>query len=297
MALYAFDGTGSEDRNGSGRDSNVLNFLRGYDGGPVNDDPSIELGSLYLEGIGTRARTFVGDKAAEAFGIGGHRRVRQALDRLENNFEVGDTVVDVVGFSRGAALALSFANELAGKLPRVSIRFMGLWDVVGQFGAPGRRFNAGHDLGMPPNVARCYHAMALDEMRLQFPLTRLSETDPDTGRLLEVWFRGVHFDVGGGNGNRGLNWIALHWMFLNARREGLPIAQEAIDRNFADHVLPQQIGQHKVDARLRRTFFANDCLHASVALVPGLPGRPHNNPEIALKRIDDEGGVVQQENV
>jgi hypothetical protein len=36
---------------------------------------------------------------------------------------------------------------------------MGLWDMVGQFGAPGRRFNAGHDLGMPPNVMRCHHAM------------------------------------------------------------------------------------------------------------------------------------------
>jgi len=293
MALYAFDGTGSEDRNGSGRDSNVLNFLRGYDGGPVNDDPSIELGSLYLEGIGTRARTFVGDKAAEAFGIGGHRRVRQALDRLENNFEVGDTVVDVVGFSRGAALALSFANELAGKLPRVSIRFMGLWDVVGQFGAPGRRFNAGHDLGMPPNVARCYHAMALDEMRLQFPLTRLSETDPDTGRLLEVWFRGVHFDVGGGNGNRGLNWISLHWMFENAYRDGLPINRAAILTNLADSKLPQQISDHKADAGHRRAILDTDLAHSSVRFEPGIPGRLHNNPSVPLARIDDAGRIEE----
>src|SRR6185436_16050602 len=87
----------------------------------------------------------------------------------------------------------------------------------GQFGAPGRRFNAGHDLGMPPNVTRCYHAMALDETRLAFPLTRLSETDPDNGRLLEVWFRGLHADIGSGNGNRGINWISLNWLFENAR--------------------------------------------------------------------------------
>ena len=233
MALYAFDGTGDEDTDRASRDSNVLDFFRAYDGGPKNEDPSLRIGSLYLKGIGNRARSFVGDRPAEAFGVGGHRRVRQAIDRLENNFETGDSVVDVIGFSRGAALAVSFANELAVKLPRVIIRFMGLWDLVGQFGAPGRRFNAGHDLGMPPNVMRCYHAMALDETRLAFPLTRLSETDPDNGQLLEVWFRGLHTDIGGGNGNRGINWISLNWLFENARRDGLPINRTAILANAA----------------------------------------------------------------
>jgi len=126
MALYAFDGTGDKELDGHGGNSNVLGFFRAYDGGPRNDDPSIKVGSLYLKGIGARSRAFLGDNPAEAFGIGGHRRVRQAIDRLENNLEVGDTVVDIIGFSRGAALAVSFANELAGKLPRVSIRFMGL---------------------------------------------------------------------------------------------------------------------------------------------------------------------------
>jgi hypothetical protein len=291
MALYAFDGTGSEDRNEANRDSSVLDFFRAYDGGPRNDNPSLPIGSLYLKGIGNRARAFVGSTAAEAFGVGGHRRVRQALDRLENNLETGDTVVDVIGFSRGAALAVSFANELAGKLPRVSIRFMGLWDVVGQFGAPGRRFNAGHDLGMPPNVMRCYHAMALDETRLLFPLTRLSETDSDAGRLLEVWFRGVHTDVGGGNGNRGLNWIALNWLFENARRDGLPINRTAVVANSADSKLPQQISSHDVDPHNRRAILTTDLLHASVRLDPGVVGRPHNNPRMPLARIDDGGRI------
>jgi len=294
MALYAFDGTGNEDGERDARDSNVLDFFRAYDGGPRNEDPSLRIGSLYLKGIGTRARSFVGDRAAEAFGIGGHRRVRQAIDRLENNFETGDTVVDVIGFSRGAALAVSFANELAGKLPRVSIRFMGLWDVIGQFGAPGRRFNAGHDLGMPPNVERCYHAMGLDETRLVFPLTRLSETDSDNGRLLEVWFRGVHHDVGGGNGNRGLNWISLNWLFENARRDGLPINRTAIMANAADSGLPQQISEHEVDAEHRRAILTTDLLHTSVRLDRGIPGRPHNNPRVPLARIDDAGHIEEE---
>src|SRR4029453_11930974 len=193
MALYAFDGTGNDDLDRHCRETSVLEFFRAYVGGPRNDDPALKIGSLYLKGIGTRSRGFVGYKPAEAFGVGGHRRVRQALDRLENKFESGDTVVDVIGFSRGAALAISFANELTGKLPRISIRFMGLWDLVGQFGAPGRRFNAGHDLGVPPNVMRCYHAMALDETRLLFPLTPLSANPPAPGRAARGSCWGVHF--------------------------------------------------------------------------------------------------------
>ena len=87
-----------------------------------------------MKGIGTRARTFFGRGPAEAFGIGGHRRVRQAIERLENNLDAGDGIVDVVGFSRGAALAMSFANEIESKLPGVEIRFVGVFDLVAQFG-------------------------------------------------------------------------------------------------------------------------------------------------------------------
>ena len=70
MALYAFDGTGDEDTDRVGRDSNVLDFFRAYDGGPKNEDPSLRIGSLYLKGIGKRARSFVGDGPAQAFGVG-----------------------------------------------------------------------------------------------------------------------------------------------------------------------------------------------------------------------------------
>ena len=293
MALYAFDGTGNDDRPGEDRDTNVLDFFRGYDDPQANDDPGKKLGSLYLKGVGRRARTLVGETAASAFGIGGHRRVRQALDRLENNIEAGDPIVDVIGFSRGAALALSFANEIAEKLPGVAIRFLGLWDVVGQFGLPGPRVNAGHRVYLPANVGRCYHAMALDEMRLFFPLTRLSREGETNDRLVEAWFRGLHSDVGGGNGNRGMNWIALHWMYRAAVREGLAIRQHAIDVNLADRELAQEIGDHKVEAGPPRPILARDLLHISVQLVPGLAGRPHNNPVFPLSRIDDDGRVIE----
>jgi uncharacterized protein (DUF2235 family) len=298
MALYAFDGTGNEDQEDAARDSNVVDFFSAYIDPNKNVDPHLPHGSLYLNGIGRRAKTLFGTGVAEAFGIGGHARVRQMMNRLENNLEAGDNIIDIAGFSRGAALALSFANEIASKLPDVSIRFVGVFDVVGQFGLPGRMVNAGHILTLPSTVGCCRHAMALDESRALFPLTRLCDHHGDhDDRLVELWFRGVHSDVGGGNGNTGLNWIPLNWMFKHAVRAGLPIDQNAIDRNLRDRALPQQISDHKADARVFRTFFANDCLHSTVMLTSGIAGRPHNNPTMVLRRLDDEGNVVVQAGV
>jgi len=100
MALYAFDGTGNEDKDGDTKDSNVLWFFRGYDDPLRNDDSKKDRGSLYLKGIGTRAREFLGKTIGEAFGLGGHKRIRQALD-FPNTLELficGDNL------RKGAAL-------------------------------------------------------------------------------------------------------------------------------------------------------------------------------------------------
>jgi hypothetical protein len=167
-----------------------------------------------------------------------------------------------------------------------------VWDVVGQFGLPGEHINAGHDVDLPPNTASCYHAMALDESRALFPLTRLGKGFNPASTLREVWFRGVHSDVGGGNGTRGLNWIALNWMYENARRHGLPILPAAVAANLGDRGLPQRISDNTFDAEVKRTILAGDLLHTSVQLMPGEPDRPHNNPPTRLARIDDAGHVV-----
>jgi hypothetical protein len=129
--------------------------FQAYDDPLKNGDLSKDLGSLYIKGHRPdgahprRRRAGVGLRFSA--GIDG---VRQAMDRLENNIEAGDRTIDIVGFSRGAALAISFANEIAKKMPRESIRFIGVWDIVGQFGAPGEHVNAGHDLHFPPRTPR-----------------------------------------------------------------------------------------------------------------------------------------------
>ncbi|HET9270117.1 MAG TPA: DUF2235 domain-containing protein [Vicinamibacterales bacterium] len=291
MALYVFDGTGNEDRDGDDRDSNACKFFKAYEDDKKNDDPDKKTGSLYMKGIGTRARTFIGRTFSEAFGIGGHRRVRQAMERLENNIEAGDSIVDIAGFSRGAALALSFANEIASKMKGLDIRFIGLFDVVGEFGLPGEHVNAGHNLHMPPNALNVFHAMALDETRLLFPLTRLSGSGSTTGVLLqEVWFRGVHSDVGGGNGNNSLNGIALNWLFQNAKRCGLPIRESDVLANLASIKKPAALSTHKIDLEVKRRIRNTDLLHSSVVI---MAGERFNNPSAELSRVDDLGVITK----
>ena len=55
---------------------------------------------------------------------------------------------------------------------------------------------AGKSLQKSFRVA-CYHALALDERRADFPVMRWQNNDDP--KLTERWFAGVHSDVGGGN--------------------------------------------------------------------------------------------------
>lgn len=140
------------------------------------------------------------------------------------------------GTDRGAALAVHFANIIGekgvkladGRVEKVRIRFLGVWDIVGSFGLSFDTFidfqdiNLGWKLDTIHNcVDNCYHAMALDERRETFNVTRL---DPKhkCNNIYEVWFRGVHSDIGGGNGNMTRSNIALQWMLEQGRNCGLP---------------------------------------------------------------------------
>jgi uncharacterized protein (DUF2235 family) len=214
MALYAFDGTWNEDEEDEGRDTNVARFCSAYG----------DLNKFYLKGVGTRAG-FIGKLLGGVAGVGGRIRTLEAMRKLEKNFRQGDRIIDIVGFSRGAALALNFANEVAEEMDGAEVRFLGLWDTVASFGLPGNDFNIAWHLTLPGNVAKCYHAMALDERRGNFAPTRIRTARAGqslNGRLEEVWFRGVHSDVGGG-ASVGLSSIALCWMLRRALANGLPM--------------------------------------------------------------------------
>lgn len=278
MALYAFDGTWNEDEADEAKDTNVVKFRDAYLG-PV----------FYLEGVGTRLG-FIGKILGGLTGAGGHIRIDEALDSLEHNFRHGDRDIDILGFSRGAALALHFANMVHQEKGATAIRFLGVWDVVASFGVPGNDLNVGWKLTLPPNVKRCFHAMALDERRGNFPLTRIRPEKTSVAKndhLWEVWFRGVHSDVGG-SASVGLSSIALSWMFSRAALTNLPLA--------GAHVLHAR-SLHDPDAPISKNFDilpdpqrkvgVNDWVHDSVQPRGNQGGVKHNDPPAGSKKTGD----------
>jgi uncharacterized protein (DUF2235 family) len=280
MALYAFDGTWNSDKPGSQHDTNVLWFRRAYKGE-----------CFYREGVGTRFGPF-GQVLGGITGAGGHTRVHEALQQLEQHMEAGDSDIDVVGFSRGAALAVDFANRVNQLPAHPTIRFLGIWDCVPSFGAASIDVDPTWDLDLPDNVAKCYHAMALEERRHTFHLHRLSARVEDAdaeGRLFEVWFRGVHSDVGGGNNNPALSSIALNWMLMKAITCHLPIDADKVVENAARMKVgtPDSKGQwYDLIKNRFRVVRWNDSVHDSVTFSPE---RTYNNPPDGAILVDDAG--------
>lgn len=278
MALYAFDGTWNEDEIGEKHDTNVAKFFNSYQGR-----------KFYLKGVGTRAG-FVGKILGGVAGAGGRFRIREAMEELEKNLARGERVVDIIGFSRGAALALHFANEIAEEQPGIDVRFLGLWDVVASFGLPGNDLNIGWHLTLPGIVHRCCHAMALDERRGNFQPTRVKagEGDPPVeGRLEEVWFRGVHSDVGGGM-SIGLSSIALCWLMRRALDSGLPVDPSELQR-FEALRDPEADISENFDPKLDppRTIGSTDKVHVSVQPRGSRGGKEHNDPPPGLTIVND----------
>ncbi|MDO6586530.1 DUF2235 domain-containing protein [Salipiger sp. 1_MG-2023] len=124
----------------------------------------------------------------------------------------------------------------------VPIRFLGVWDTVGALGIPqdfginllgrvGRlRF---HDTRLGDNVATARHALAIDERRQSFAPTLWQ--GHGAGRdIRQVWFAGVHSDIGGGYRERGLGDIALRWMIDEAAACGLGFAPAALEQIAPD---------------------------------------------------------------
>jgi len=274
MALYAFDGTRDDDRNagtdqaGLAKATNVWKFYSAYD---ANVRPQ-GISSIYVPGVGTRFGA-IGAVVGGALGAGWLDRIKSTYDALCGAYASGDHDIDIIGFSRGAAIALDFANKVAksgikqnGKVivANPKIRFLGLFDVVAAFGVANLGFvfselNVGHHLELPPNVEHCFHAISLDERRPQFVVTRVAHA-------YETWFRGVHSDIGGGNENVGLNNITLRWMYRKAMLCGLPITEANISGDACrptDRINPSFFSE--LSKLTWRDLEGTDTLHYTVA--------------------------------
>lgn len=236
LYLVAFDGTGNY--KGRSPATNVERLFSAY-----------RRKANYYPGVGSRWWSKI---SGGLHGLGGEARIENAWTDLVKHYknmtdaEMAQDPIDIIGFSRGAALARHFANIINQRGdPRrykreirtyqsgqwittqreqmsgcpMPVRFLGIFDTVASFGMPGDRSNPGFDLSIPQNVKNVRHATARDEARSLFPLTRIKGT---TTRI-EKMFPGVHSDVGGGYGdNKDIQYGPLLWMWQEGKNVGVP---------------------------------------------------------------------------
>jgi uncharacterized protein (DUF2235 family) len=123
------------------------------------------------------------------------------------------------------------------------LAMVGVWDTVGSLGIPAIFGGVSPliygflDTNLHPDIMHAYHALAIDERRCEFPATLW--TSPSPGQTLEqVWFSGVHCDVGGSYPDdpdgTDLADLTLAWMMNKAAALGLEFAPAV----QADYSLP-----------------------------------------------------------
>ena len=238
------DGTWND--NGTGAVTNVVKILDAC----VNRN----LEKYYMEGVGTAKWEAL---PGGIYGANIDRQILGAYNFLWKMFgsrawRREKNRISIFGFSRGAYAArrlaglLSFAGipdkdgdrELGwslylksdtesmahlkeqGRFFEQSIEVLGVWDTVKSTTDPDYG-----DLSLPRGVVAGYHAMAIDEKRAFFPVLRWN-TDP---RARQVWFSGVHSDVGGGYPETGLSDIALKWMIDSVCDHDLPFKASVLN--------------------------------------------------------------------
>lgn len=304
MALYAFDGTWNdsslpESQRDTKADTNVHRFRTVYKG-------TVE----YIDGVGTRHGS-LGKMIGGITGAGSQKRLTEQFAKLKENFNAGDTTVDIIGYSRGAAIARIFVHYIGLNYELISkngdplnspptIRFLGLFDTVASFGLPWTNKESGFERDIPEFVENTYHAMALDETRETFGIERCMG---NREKITEVWFRGGHGDIGGNatfaereieTSNSLRTNITLEWMLDKARALNLPITN--IDSNTFSEThnnapitaLDEKISIGKVGT-LSRRIHMGDLVHHSLEkteLTRGIDGRQLRRIDV-LTRIED----------
>jgi hypothetical protein len=133
--------------------------------------------------------------------------------------------------------AVLAARHPAATAPR--IRFLGLFDTVEAYGVPIGLLRTAIDQAIWPLsfrnrrlsslVVAARHALSLDDERLTFhPVLFRHRDGEDSGRIRELWFAGMHSDVGGGYPDDSLAGVPLGWMVEEAEAAGLRFHREAL---------------------------------------------------------------------
>ena len=210
-------------------------------------DPGVGTFSSFGRTLGRRVGILLG----KMFGAGLQQNVEDAYRYLMDRYDPSDKLF-LFGFSRGAYTVRALAGMLhrCGLLQKGSVNLIpyasriyndrtrhriaakfklafchecsphliGVWDTVGSMGwFWGRKF---FDTTLNPAIRYGYHAVSIDERRRKFPVSLWCPAGK--GQTIEqVWFPGVHSDVGGWYRESGLSDVALEWMLAKAEAQGL----------------------------------------------------------------------------
>lgn len=214
--------------------------------------------NFYDPGVGTTSRSallplrWLSNKISQGLGLDLGRNVEDAYSFLMNTYEDGDQIF-LFGFSRGAHTVRRLADVLwkLGLLYKGSenmtpyvlriyekdeeqniidsfkktytrkcpVHFLGVWDTVSALSK--LMPNSKLDGILSDEITHAYHAVSIDERRLLFPANLFEKKERKSQKVEEVWFAGVHSDVGGYYNESELSDITLEWMIEKAELAGL----------------------------------------------------------------------------
>lgn len=236
------------------------------------------------------------------------QQMNPMVDELEKVYEEGDKVY-MIGFSRGASAARKLASKLDKGLQgrfsgeKVPIEFVGCFDCVSMqlwknavrvFRRRGKMPEpkvVGEVRGrLPDNVRRARHLVALDDNRFatfaHFPPVLM---DSEDDRVVEMWFPGVHGDVGGAYWNSGISDTVCKVMQELLEEAGLTfITPEEVHK---DALKIPQAPEAEIDlSKLAIKPMSDDITHTSKSRLKN----PSYRPVVTMTKGEIiEGGTVK----
>lgn len=135
-------------------------------------------------------------------------------------------------------------HEVHAPAGQVPIEFIGVWDTVDAVGMPWDRLAdfwdafvypfRFHDRALTSQVLCARHAVSIDDERRTFRPVLWNEAGAQPGQIEQLWFAGVHANVGGGYPKQGMSLVALDWMVAEADARGLKFI-ESDQESFRAH--------------------------------------------------------------
>ena len=282
---------------------NITNVLRIY----ALAEKNYEQICLYDPGIGTWGRKLIG----QATGAGITQNIQDLYLYLMNNYEAGDRVF-LFGFSRGAftvrALAgmlykvgllrkdqdslLGYASKAynkrnnngeAAEFKRLFSRHCPIYcicvfDTVASLNPLNPKFFDGK---INPEVKYAFHAVAIDEKRAMFKPVLWDENKLVAGQTMkQVWFAGVHADIGGWYDERGHSNITLNWAIAETMGVGFKCNHQHFKEDISQEIHDSHTGLWNFAGTHVRKIKKDSSLHSSVYK----KGRIHNYKPINLKK-------------